>query len=78
VRSTRTYRQVSQDTGIPLDTLVAVLESMGFARVGPDEPMREDELAVVPLPRHGLSSGILDRAWLARVGRAHVGRTRSD
>jgi len=46
VRSTRTYRQVSQETGIELDTLGAVLESMGFARMGPDEPMREDELAV--------------------------------
>ncbi|HEU4397372.1 MAG TPA: adenylate/guanylate cyclase domain-containing protein [Actinomycetota bacterium] len=72
VRSTRTYRQVSQETGIPLDTLGAVLESMGFARVGPDEPMREDELAVVPLLRLGLSSGIFDRAWLTRLGRAHV------
>jgi adenylate cyclase len=72
VRSGRTYRQVSQETGIGLDTLVAVLESMGFARVGPDEPMREDELAVVPLLRHGLASGIFDRAWLTRLGRAHA------
>jgi adenylate cyclase len=72
VRSGRTYRQVSQDTGIPLETLGTVLESMGFARVGPDEPMREDELRVVPLLRHGLASGIFDPAWLARLGRAHV------
>ncbi|HEY4728350.1 MAG TPA: hypothetical protein VIJ32_09125, partial [Actinomycetes bacterium] len=72
VRSGRTYRQVSQETGIPLDTLGTVLEQMGFARVGPDEPMREDELDVVPLVAHGLSSGILDPAWLARLGRAHV------
>jgi adenylate cyclase len=72
VRSGRTYRQVSQDTGIPLETLGAVLEQMGFARVGPDEPMREDELEVVPLVAHGLSSGIFDPAWLARLGRAHV------
>jgi adenylate cyclase len=72
VRSGRTYRQVSQDTGIPLETLGAVLESMGFARVGPDEPMREDELEVVPLLRLGLASGIFDLAWLARLGRAHV------
>jgi hypothetical protein len=57
VRSTRTYRQVSQETGISLETLGAVLESMGFARTGADEPMREDELAVVPLLRLGLSSG---------------------
>jgi adenylate cyclase len=72
VRSGRTYRQVGQDTGIPLETLGAVLEQMGFARVGPDEPMREDELEVVPLVAHGLSSGIFDPAWLARLGRAHV------
>ena len=72
VRSGRTYRQVSQETGIPLDTLGAVLESMGFARAGPDEPMREDELEVVPLLRHGLGSGIFDPAWLSRLGRAHV------
>jgi adenylate cyclase len=72
VRSGRTYRQVSQDTGIPLDTLGAVLESMGFARVGPDEPMREDELEILPFVQHGLSSGIFDLAWLSRLGRAHV------
>jgi adenylate cyclase len=72
VRSGLTYRQVSQDTGIPMETLGAVLESMGFARVGPDEPMREDELAVVPMLRLGLASGIFDPAWLARLGRAHV------
>jgi adenylate cyclase len=72
VRSGRTYRQVCQDTGIPLDTLGAVLEQMGFARVGPDEPMREDELEVVPLVAHGLSSGVFDQAWLTRLGRAHV------
>jgi adenylate cyclase len=72
VRSGRTYRQVSQDSGIPLEELGAVLESMGFARVGPDEPMREDELAVVPMLQLGLASGIFDPAWLARLGRAHV------
>jgi adenylate cyclase len=72
VRSGRTYRQVSQDTGIHLDTLGAVLESMGFARADPDEPMREDELQVLPLLRHGLSSGIFDLAWLTRLGRAYV------
>ena len=31
---------------MPLDTLGAVLESMGFAPAAPDEPMREDELEV--------------------------------
>jgi adenylate cyclase len=72
VRSPRTYRQVSQETGVPLDTLAAALESMGFARAGPDDPMREDELDVVPLLQVGVSSGTLDLAWLTRLGRAHV------
>src|ERR687898_748291 len=72
VRSARTYRQVSEETGIPLDTLGSALESMGFARMAPDEPMREDELEVVPLLQLGLSRGIFDLAWLTRIGRAHV------
>jgi hypothetical protein len=49
VRSARTYRSVSEETGVPLELLGAVLESMGFAPTPPDEPMREDELEVVPL-----------------------------
>jgi adenylate cyclase len=72
VRSARTYRQVSEEAGVPLELLGAVLEAMGFARMGPDEPMREDELEVLPLLRLGLSSGVLDSVWLARVGRAYA------
>jgi adenylate cyclase len=72
VRSARTYRQVSQETGVPLDTLGRALESMGFARMAPDELMREDELEIVPLLQLGFSSGILDLAWTARVGRAYA------
>src|SRR5918994_643674 len=59
VRSARTYRQVSQETGIPLDVLTSALESMGFARMAPEELIREDELEVVPLLELGLSAGVL-------------------
>src|SRR5215211_8590317 len=59
VRSARTYRQVSQETGIPLDVLTSALESMGFARMAPEELIREDELEVVPLLQLGLSAGVL-------------------
>jgi adenylate cyclase len=72
VRSPRTYRQVSQDTGVPLDTLAAVLESMGFAPMAPEEFIREDEREIVPLLARSVSSGLLDLAWLTRVGRAHA------
>jgi adenylate cyclase len=72
VRSARTYRQVSQETGVPLELLGSFLEAMGFARIAPDEPMREDELEVVPLLQLGLSRGFLDRVWSTRLGRGYA------
>jgi class 3 adenylate cyclase len=72
VRSTLTYRQVSQETGVPLELLGSALESIGFARMAPDEPMREDELEVVPLLQLGLSSGFLDQVWSTRLGRGYA------
>ena len=72
LRSTRSYREVSQETGVSLELLQGALESMGFARVGPDEPMREDELEVVPFVQLGHATGVFDLAWLTRLGRAHV------
>ena len=72
LRSARTYRQVSEESGVPLDTLASVLEAMGFARMAPDERIREDELEIVPLLRLARSTGILDPVWLARIGRAYA------
>jgi len=72
VRSARTYRQVSQQTGVPLELLGSALESIGFARMAPDEPMREDELEIVPLLQLGLSSGFLDQVWSTRLGRGYA------
>jgi adenylate cyclase len=72
VRSTRTYRQVSQETGVPLELLGGFLEAMGFARMAPDELMREDELEVVPVLELGLSSGFLDQLWSTRLGRGYA------
>jgi adenylate cyclase len=69
VRSGRTYREVSQETGIPLELLGSFLEAIGFARMAPDELIREDELEVVPLLQRGLVTGILDQVWSTRVGR---------
>src|SRR5918993_3153259 len=37
VPSDRTYRQVSEETGIPLDDLRGMLESAGFHSSSPDE-----------------------------------------
>jgi adenylate cyclase len=72
VPSTRTFRQVSEETGVPLDVLRETLESSGFSWTSPDEPMREDELEVVPVVALGISTGILDKQWMTRVGRAYA------
>src|SRR6266540_2729584 len=61
-----------EQTGVPLDVLGGALESMGFARMAPDELIRQDELEVVPLLQLGLSRGILDQVWLTRLGRAYA------
>jgi adenylate cyclase len=72
LRSARTYRQVSQESGVPLEALGSVLEAMGFARMAPDEQIREDELEIVPLLQLARSTGILDPVWLTRIGRAYA------
>jgi adenylate cyclase len=72
LRSGRTYRQVSQETGVPLDLLRDALESMGFAPAAPDDPIRDDELETVPLLRLVHTTGVIDRPWMARVGRGYA------
>jgi adenylate cyclase len=37
-----------------------------------DEPIRQDELEVVPLLQLGLSSGFLDQLWSTRLGRGYA------
>jgi adenylate cyclase len=69
-RSVRTYRQVSQETGMPLEVLGRALESAGFTWSAPDERMREDELELLPVLQLGHATGVLDLAWMTRVGRA--------
>ncbi len=44
-----TYRELSAETGIDIEVLRTVRESMGYARPEPDDRVREDELQVVPL-----------------------------
>jgi adenylate cyclase len=72
LRSGRTYRQVSEEAGVPLELLGSFLEAIGFARMAPEELIREDELEMVPLLQLGLSSGFLDQRWSTRLGRGYA------
>jgi class 3 adenylate cyclase len=69
--SRRSFREVSSREAIPLELLMVVREAIGFAQVDPDDPMREDELGVVPLIKLQLSKGfdpaVIER-WLRVYG----------
>jgi adenylate cyclase len=45
----KTYRVLSEETGLSLEMLQAVREAMGFARPSPDDLVREKELDFVPV-----------------------------
>ena len=49
----RTFKEVSEREGIPLDVLSVVREAMGLAQAEADDQIREDELEVVPLAAIG-------------------------
>jgi adenylate cyclase len=53
----KTYRELSAETGLSLDLLHGIRESMGFARPGPDDRVREDELDGVALVRAIVAAG---------------------
>jgi adenylate cyclase len=72
LRSTRSYRQVCEEAGVPLELLRDALEAMGFTPAAPDDPIREDELETVPLLRLAQLTGVIDRPWMARVGRGYA------
>jgi adenylate cyclase len=63
--SPRSFREVADETGIPLELLLVLREAIGFALPEPDDRMREDELRVVPilqsLDARGFPTPILDR-----------------
>src|SRR5262245_31196526 len=60
-----TYRELSAENGLSLDLLWSIREAMGYARPGPDDPVREDELVIVPLIRTligmGANPAVLER-----------------
>jgi len=60
-----TFLQVADRTGIPLELLSCIRESIGMASPSPDDRLREDEMAVVPFLElqfaEGFSPAAIDR-----------------
>ena len=68
--SRTTFRELSERTGVPMDLLLVVREAHGFAEPGPEDRVREDELAIVPAMELLLSFGIRPEA-INRLLRAY-------
>jgi adenylate cyclase len=56
--STATFRELSAETGVPLELLKVVREALGFAEPAPEDQVREDERSIVPAIELQLSKGI--------------------
>src|SRR5688572_13607586 len=56
--TTWTFRNLSRETGIPLEVLTVIREAIGFAQPSPDDLVREDELLIVPQVREHIERGI--------------------
>lgn len=52
-----TYWELSRDSGLAVELLQTIRESMGYARPGPEDRVREDELVVVPLMKTLIAMG---------------------
>jgi adenylate cyclase len=65
--SDTTFRELSARTGIPLELLMVLREALGFAHPRPEDQVREDEQAMVPVIELQLASGfkpsVIER-WL--------------
>ena len=65
--SRTTFRELSEETGVPMDLLRVVREALGFAEPGPDDLVREDELPLVRAMEFQLAAGLrpaVIEAWL--------------
>lgn len=56
--SDRTFRELAEETGVPLEILATIRESMGSAPPSPDDRMRHMELDVVPTIELQLANGV--------------------
>jgi adenylate cyclase len=68
--TSRSFRDVSSEEGIPLELLLVVRDAVGLAQADAEDQMREDELQVVPLLRQQLSMGF-DPAVVERMLRVY-------
>jgi len=57
-----TYRQLSEQQGVPLSLVLGIQEAIGFEAPAPDDPVRQDDLVMVELARTFLGVGAPESA----------------
>ncbi|HEX2088831.1 MAG TPA: adenylate cyclase regulatory domain-containing protein [Actinomycetota bacterium] len=67
----KTGRDIANETGLSLDFLAALRQAQGFARPPPDEPMREDEISLLPVLQRALEASVADEADVIRILRVY-------
>jgi class 3 adenylate cyclase len=55
--SHKTFAMLAEESRVPLELLMVVREAIGLAQPGPDDPVRENELEIVPAIKHQLDRG---------------------
>ncbi len=64
-----TFRELSAQTGVPVELLMVIREAIGSALPTPEERVRDDEMAIVPLVQAQVESGfshlVIERALRA-------------
>jgi len=53
----KTYQELTAESGLTLELLQVIRESMGFARPGPQDPVHEEELDLIPVVKIALGAG---------------------
>jgi adenylate cyclase len=64
----QTYRELSAQSGLSLELLQVIRQSIGFARPEPDDPVHQEELDLLPLAKVVLDAGV-DPAGFERLVR---------
>jgi adenylate cyclase len=66
-----TFRELSRQTGVPVELLMVVREALGFAQPSPEDHLREDELLIIPVIEKQVARGVRAAAierWLRVYG----------
>ncbi|MDP8957059.1 MAG: hypothetical protein M3N24_08895 [Actinomycetota bacterium] len=67
----KTGRDIANETGLSMEFLQALRQAQGFARPPPDEPMREDEISLLPVLQRALEASVADEADVIRILRVY-------